>query len=81
MLIVADDILSQEEVDALLRGVSGEADEQAPAEDAGAVRPYDIGRQERIVRGRMPTLELINERFARLLRIAVIPRRTADCEE
>jgi flagellar motor switch protein FliM len=68
---VADDILSQEEVDALLRGVSGEADEQAPAEDAGAVRPYDIGRQERIVRGRMPTLELINERFARLLRIGL----------
>ena len=68
---MADDILSQEEVDALLRGVSGEADEQAPAEDAGAVRPYDIGRQERIVRGRMPTLELINERFARLLRIGL----------
>jgi flagellar motor switch protein FliM len=68
---VADDILSQEEVDALLRGVSGEAEEQAPAEDAGAVRPYDIGRQERIVRGRMPTLELINERFARLLRIGL----------
>ena len=68
---MADDILSQEEVDALLRGVSSEADEQAPAEDAGAVRPYDIGRQERIVRGRMPTLELINERFARLLRIGL----------
>jgi len=65
---VADDILSQEEVDALLRGVSGEAEEQATTEDPGAPRPYDIGRQERIVRGRMPTLELIHERFARLLR-------------
>jgi len=71
LLIVADDILSQEEVDALLRGVSGEADERAPAADAGGVRPYDIGRQERIVRGRMPTLELINERFARLLRVGL----------
>ncbi len=68
---MADDILSQEEVDALLRGVSGEPEESPQVEDKGAVRPYDIGRQERIVRGRMPTLELINERFARLLRIGL----------
>ena len=68
---MADDILSQEEVDALLRGVSGETDEPATVEDASGPRPYDIGRQERIVRGRMPTLELINERFARLLRIGL----------
>lgn len=69
---MAQDFLSQEEVDALLKGVSGEADE-APgaAEDTGAVRPYDLGRQERIVRGRMPTMELINERFARYLRIGM----------
>jgi len=66
---VADDILSQEEVDALLRGVSGEAEEQTTTQEAGTPRPYDIGRQERIVRGRMPTLELIHERFARLLRV------------
>lgn len=66
---MADDILSQEEVDALLRGVSGEQEESAPPEGEQGVRPYDIGRQERIVRGRMPTLELINERFSRLLRI------------
>jgi len=67
---MADDILSQEEVDALLRGVTGETEQAAPVEDDG-VRPYDIGRQERIVRGRMPTLEMINERFARLLRIGL----------
>ena len=69
---MADDILSQDEVDALLRGVSGDTEEQ-PADDKSVkgVRPYDIGRQERIVRGRMPTLELINERFARLLRISL----------
>lgn len=66
---MADDILSQEEVDALLRGVSGEQGESAPVEGEQGVRAYDIGRQERIVRGRMPTLELINERFARLLRV------------
>jgi flagellar motor switch protein FliM len=68
---MAEDILSQEEVDALLRGVTGETEEASQEDDRGAVRPYDIGRQERIVRGRMPTLELINERFARLLRIGL----------
>jgi len=78
---VADDILSQEEVDALLKGVTGEADE-APEEalDGSNVRPYNLAKQERIVRGRMPTLEIINERFARLFRIGLFNfmRRTAE---
>lgn len=66
------DFLSQDEVDALLRGVTGETVEQ-PAEEAsaGGVRPYNLATQERIVRGRMPTMELINERFARYLRIGL----------
>ena len=68
---MADDILSQEEVDALLRGVTGEEDSTEEESDVSAVRAYDIGRQERIVRGRMPTLEIINERFARNLRVAL----------
>ncbi len=69
---MADAFLSQEEVDALLKGVTGEADD-APAEDIDphAVRPYNLATQERIVRGRMPTLEIINERFARLIRIGL----------
>ena len=69
---MADAFLSQEEVDALLKGVTGEADE-APVEDIDphAVRPYNLATQERIVRGRMPTLEIINERFARLIRIGL----------
>jgi flagellar motor switch protein FliM len=77
---VADDILSQEEVDALLRGVTGEPDEVVAEEGGGGVRSYDIGRQERIVRGRMPTLEIINERFARNFRIGLfnLIRRTAE---
>ncbi|WP_288841270.1 flagellar motor switch protein FliM [uncultured Deefgea sp.] len=77
---MADDILSQEEVDALLRGVTGEEDDGADDVDLSAVRNYDIGRQERIVRGRMPTLEIINERFARNLRIALynFMRRNAE---
>jgi len=66
---MANEFLSQEEVDALLRGVSGEAEEEQPGEEAGGVRSYNLATQERIVRGRMPTLEIINERFARNLRI------------
>ncbi|MDD5247946.1 MAG: flagellar motor switch protein FliM [Rhodocyclaceae bacterium] len=68
---MSQDFLSQEEVDALLKGVTGEADEEPPHEEVGGVKAYDLGRQERIVRGRMPTMELINERFARLLRIGL----------
>jgi flagellar motor switch protein FliM len=68
---MSQDFLSQEEVDALLKGVTGETDE-TPAEEASTgVKTYDLGRQERIVRGRMPTMELINERFARYLRIGL----------
>lgn len=68
---MADNFLSQEEVDALLKGVTGEQDEVGPAADTTGVRPYNLATQERIVRGRMPTLEIINERFARLLRIGL----------
>lgn len=77
---MAEDILSQEEVDALLRGVSADAEEAARPRAAGGVQPYDIGRQERLVRGRMPTLELIHERFARGLRsgLANLTHRSAE---
>ena len=78
---MSDEFLSQEEVDSLLRGVSGEADEPEKVEDEnGQVRTYNLGKQERIVRGRMPTMEIINERFARLFRISLfnLMRRTAD---
>ena len=65
-------ILSQDEVDALLQGITGESQklEQEHVDD-GAVRNYDISSQERIVRGRMPTMEIINERFARNIRIGL----------
>jgi len=69
---MATDFLSQDEVDALLKGVTGESDEpESTDEGEGGVRVYNLGTQERIVRGRMPTLELINERFARYLRIGL----------
>lgn len=74
------EFMSQEEVDALLKGVTGEADSTDEKRDAAGVRPYNIATQERIVRGRMPGLEIINDRFARLLRIGIFNfmRRTAE---
>ncbi|HEX7385250.1 MAG TPA: flagellar motor switch protein FliM [Burkholderiaceae bacterium] len=66
-----DDVLSQDEIDALLHGVdSGEVDTQPPAAP-GEVRRYDLASQDRIVRGRLPTLEMINERFAREFRVSL----------
>lgn len=78
---MANEFLSQDEVDALLRGVTGEPESAAPAEaPAGGVRSYDLATQERIVRGRMPTLEIIHERFARGLRTGLFNfmRRSPD---
>ncbi len=66
------DVLSQDEVDALLQGITGEdAEPEAEEVEEGGVRPYDLASQDRIVRGRMPTLEVINERFARLWRVGL----------
>ena len=64
------EILSQEEVDALLTGVSeGEIETQQPEEqDPSEVRVYDLTGQEKVVRGRMPALETTAERFARKFR-------------
>ena len=77
---MADNFLSQEEVDALLKGVNGDQDDAAAPEETSGVRTYNLATQERIVRGRMPTLEIINERFARLLRIGLFNflHRTAE---
>jgi flagellar motor switch protein FliM len=66
------EFLTQDEVDALLKGVTSEQDgERESADKSLSVRPYNLATQERIVRGRMPTLEIINERFARLLRVGL----------
>ena len=63
-------ILSQDEVDALLTGIS-KGDVTTGKDEpkvSGEVTPYDLTSQDRIIRGRMPTLEIINERFARVFR-------------
>lgn len=65
-------ILSQDEVDALLQGITGESQKLEQEEmPTGGIRNYDIASQERIVRGRMPTMEIIGERFARNIRIGL----------
>ncbi|EIC22144.1 flagellar motor switch protein FliM [Thiorhodovibrio frisius] len=76
------DILSQDEIDALLHGVDGgDIDtETDPFPADGEAREFNFATQERIVRGRMPTLEMINERFARYLRVHLfnLLRRSAE---
>ncbi len=69
--MVAEQFLSQDEVDALLEGTTGESHSVAEDVPADGVRSYNIANQERIVRGRMPTLEIINERFARNMRVGL----------
>ena len=66
------DLLSQDEIDALLHGVdSGSVATEAPPPAPGEARSFNFATQDRIVRGRLPTLEMINERFARLFRIGL----------
>jgi flagellar motor switch protein FliM len=75
------EILNQDEIDALLRGVDDGAVPTAPLPDTpGEVRVFDIATQVRLVRGRMPTLEMINDRFARQFRIGLFNmlHRTAE---
>ena len=69
---MSESFLSQEEVDALLEGVTGESQKLAEeVHESGEVRAYNISSQERSVRGRMPTMEVVNERFARNLRVGL----------
>jgi flagellar motor switch protein FliM len=78
---VSDDkILDQAEIDALIHGVDTGAVNITPDPGPGEVRTYDFNNQMRIVRGRMPTLEMINERFARIFRVSLynMLRRTAE---
>ncbi|MBS1256027.1 MAG: Flagellar motor switch protein FliM [Deltaproteobacteria bacterium] len=68
-------VMSQDEVDALLKGVEsdqvvseGEEDEEYDPDD---VVSFDLTAQDRIIRGRMPTLEIIHDRFVRLFRLTL----------
>ena len=74
------DLLSQDEIDALLHGVDDGDIGSEEEVDAAGIKSYDLSSNDRIVRGRMPTLEMINERFARYTRISMFNflRRSAD---
>lgn len=74
------DILSQDEIDALLHGIDDGDVDAEEEEDQSELRPYTFTAEERIVRGRMPTLEMVNERFGRLFRIGLFNmlRRTPE---
>ena len=80
---MSDNILSQAEIDALLNGDS--PSEPQPADTAlnknkDKVRPYDPNTQRRVIRERMQSLEIINERFARQFRMGLFNmlRRSPD---
>lgn len=69
---MSESFLSQDEVDALLEGVTGESQKLEKEEQSTeGVRSYNLSSQERIVRGRMPTMEIVNERFSRNLRLGL----------
>ena len=69
---MSEAFLSQEEVDALLEGVTGESQTvEAEVPNTEKIRGYSLSNQERIVRGRMPTMEVVNERFSRNLRLGL----------
>ncbi|MGC5700278.1 flagellar motor switch protein FliM [Pseudomonas sp. NFXW11] len=78
--MAVQDLLSQDEIDALLHGVDDGLVQTEHSAEPGSVKSYDLTSQDRIVRGRMPTLEMINERFARYTRISMFNmlRRSAD---
>src|SRR5687767_7132744 len=72
-------VLSQDEVDALLNAVNDDGETSLP--DNGAftdvegneanIQPYDLTNQDRVIRGRMPILEIIYERFIRQFRVSL----------
>ncbi|MBV6341150.1 flagellar motor switch protein FliM [Candidatus Magnetobacterium casense] len=65
-------ILSQDEIDALLKGVqAGAVETETGVSDEADAKIYDLTSQERIIRGRMPGLEIANERFARFFRNSI----------
>lgn len=64
-------VLTQDEINSLLRGLSDSDIEQDAVETVNQnvnAKKFDLANQERIIRGRMPTMELIHDRFARQFR-------------
>ena len=67
-------VLSQDEINALLQGLSDGAEEikeEVPSVGDVKATKYDLASQEKIIRGRMPTMELIYDRFVRSFRTSL----------
>ncbi|MDR2338264.1 MAG: flagellar motor switch protein FliM [Deltaproteobacteria bacterium] len=67
-------VLNQDEINALLQGLSDGAEEikqEAPTEEDASAARYDIASQDKIIRGRMPAMELIYDRFVRSFRTSL----------
>jgi flagellar motor switch protein FliM len=67
-------VLSQSEVDALLSAVSDTTDnkvEKKSRNDDKVVVVYDLTSQDRIIRGRLPQLDVIYEKFMRAFRVTL----------
>lgn len=80
---MSDSILSQDEIDRLLNGGMGGGEESqsvTPSSFEDNIKPYDPNTQRRVIRERLHSLEIINERFARQFRIGLfnILRRSPD---
>lgn len=75
-----DDLLSQEEIDALLHGPGDTEDSGSNTSTTPKVRPYDPASQQRVIRERLHSLDIINERFARHFRVGLfnLIRRSPD---
>jgi flagellar motor switch protein FliM len=69
--MAANEVLNQDEIDALLHGVDKGAVSTEATAAPGEAQPFDFANQARIVRGRMPTLEMINDRFQRQFRTSL----------
>jgi flagellar motor switch protein FliM len=78
---MTNEILSQDEIDSLLKGVqSGDIGTGGDSGPPDGTASFNFRSQERIIRGRMPGLEIANERFARTFRnsITTVLRRFVD---
>lgn len=75
-------VLSQEEVDALLTGMSGGEieTESVGVPVSSGYDLYDFANQNRVVKTKMPTLDALNDQFARNFRVTMttILRRIVD---
>ncbi|HUI61607.1 MAG TPA: flagellar motor switch protein FliM [Steroidobacteraceae bacterium] len=78
--MTADKILEPAEIDALINGVDSGAVSTQPTTAPGEAHSYDFREPKRMVRGRLPAMALINERFARAFRQSLynLLRRSAD---